>query len=92
MAVLYQQGLTPLSASVDSNEVSPQHADAYLYGALQHAYDFLMDETRAAKFRASSRKRWRRSIFEFQRVRFPARCAVAAPTERCDDPAWGMAA
>lgn len=71
VAVLYQQGLTPLSASVDSNEVFPQHADAYLYGALQHAYDFLMDETRAAKFKGKFEEAMAQVYLEFQRVRFP---------------------
>lgn len=45
--MIYGEGLTSLSDSVATNTILTRHPDAYLYGALAHAYTFLMDEQRA---------------------------------------------
>ena len=69
--ILCQQGITALSDSDTTNNLFPKHSDAYLYGALKHAYDFLMDEQRAAKFAGLFSEAMSQVFLEFQRVRFP---------------------
>lgn len=45
--MIYGEGLDRLGDNNTSNTILVRHYDAYLYGALSHAYTFLMDEQRA---------------------------------------------
>lgn len=44
--LIYDAGLTPLSASVSTNWVLEDHPDVYLYGALAQAAPYLKDDER----------------------------------------------
>jgi hypothetical protein len=72
LEIIYQQGVEALSDSNTSNDVLARHPDAYLHGSLMQAYDFLMDENRAAK----SRQRFNELLIEIateaERTRFGA--------------------
>lgn len=46
--MIYSEGISALSDSNTSNTILTRHPDAYLHGALNHGYQYLMDEARAA--------------------------------------------
>lgn len=77
--ILYQQGITALSDSNTTNALFPRHADGYMACALKHAYDFLMDETRAAKWQARFDAIWPEMFLEYQRTRFAGPLRMRSP-------------
>lgn len=50
--IVYNEGVQALSDSQPTTTMLTRHPDAYLYGALAHAYDYLQDETRAQSYDA----------------------------------------
>ena len=72
LETIYQKGITALSDSATSNDILTRHPDAYLHGTLMNAFDFLMDEERAAKSRARFNELLIEIAGEAERARFGA--------------------
>jgi len=51
--IVYEQRIVPLSDATPSNWVLDMHPDAYFYGALVQAADFIGDQQRAVLWRAA---------------------------------------
>jgi len=68
--IIYIGDVTPLSASVSTNNILTRSPDAYLYGALAEAYAYLLDETRAAQYMARFDKALEEIKIDTQRANY----------------------
>lgn len=68
--ILYDEGIDVLSDVNTSNIMLTRHGDAYLHGALKHAYDFLQDEERARQHDAFFSRTMAEVIQDNEKQRF----------------------
>lgn len=70
--IIYVAGIPPLSNSNSSNTVLDRYPDAYLYGALYNAHEYLMDEERAQFYKKRFEAALDEISMDFERLRYPS--------------------
>jgi hypothetical protein len=77
--MVYIAGVPSLSDGNTTNTILDRYPDAYLYGALFNAHEYLMDEERASYYEKKFQRALQEISDDYERSRYPSGIVMESP-------------